>query len=346
LSAIGRKGKTTSVLYTDHLQPRIERPVCMARNQVMVYYHQFGHLRFELDVIRKVFYFFVMSIFMLGCAMAPQKLFVEDLSKSFPPDTIISASTGQPISFDELINDLARIKVIYIGEKHTDPAHHEIQFRIIKEIFKTRPNVVIGLEMVDHTYQVVLDQWSTGQLNPDRFLEKIHWYANWRFDFELYQNIFFFIKNNNIRIVGLNIPFHIAPKIRVGGIETLSDNEKKYLPKTIDTSNEAHRAHMESKFKQHQAMSKAKFPSFDYFYMVQCVWEDGMAETIANNLGDDAMIVLAGNGHIVHKFGIPERAFNRTKAAFKTVYLASASSRVDLSYADYIWVTPLKTKHD
>jgi uncharacterized iron-regulated protein len=312
----------------------------------MMNYCQAGRLSVKLPLIRKVFYAFVASIFLLGCAMAPQKAFFTDLSKSFPPDTIISASTAQPISFDELIDDLAPIQIIYIGEKHTDPAHHEIQVKIIKEIFKTRSKVAIGLEMVDHTYQAILDQWSAGNLNPDRFLEKIHWYANWRFDFKLYQNIFSFIKDNNIKVVGLNIPFHIAPKIRVGGIETLSDDEKKHLPKVIDTSNKDHRAHIEPQFKQHQSMSKTRFPSFDYFYMVQCVWEDAMAEAIANHLGDTAMIVLAGNGHIVHKFGIPQRAFVRTQAPFKTVYLASVGDEVDLSYADYIWIAPPKTKRD
>lgn len=312
----------------------------------MLNYCQSACLRFKLPFIRKVICALVTSILLLGCAMAPQKVFFTDLSKSFPPDTIISASTMQPISFDELIDDLTRNQVIYIGEKHTDPAHHDIQVKIIEEIFKTRPNVAIGLEMIDHTYQAVLDQWSAGKLNPDRFLEKIHWYANWRFDFKLYQNIFFFIKDNNIKVVGLNIPFHIAPKIRLGGIETLSDDEKKHLPKVIDTSNKDHRAHIEPKFEHHQAMSEKSFPSFDYFYAAQCVWEDAMAEAIADHLGDAVMIVLAGNGHIVYKFGIPQRAFNRNQATFKTVYLASAGDEVDLSFADYIWVTPLKAKHD
>jgi len=51
-------------------------------------------------------------------------------------------------------------------------------------------------------------------------------------------------------------------------------------------------------------------------------------------------VVLSGNGHIVHKFGIPERAFNLTGASYRTVYLAPAGETVDLSYGDYIWVTP------
>ncbi len=70
-----------------------------------------------------------------------------------------------------------------------------------------------------------------------------------------------------------------------------------------------------------------------------------MAASIARNLGDRSMVVLAGNGHIVHKFGIPERAFNLTGASYRTVYLAPAGETVDLSYGDYIWVTPPVGNH-
>jgi uncharacterized iron-regulated protein len=91
-------------------------------------------------------------------------------------------------------------------------------------------------------------------------------------------------------------------------------------------------------------MDKKRFPSFDYFYLVQCVWEEAMAETIAHHLGSDGMIVLAGNGHIIHKFGIPDRVYSRTKADFRTIYLASAGSQAELSYADYVWVTPSKVQ--
>ena len=64
-----------------------------------------------------------------------------------------------------------------------------------------------------------------------------------------------------------------------------------------------------------------------------------MAETIARNLNDNSMVVLAGNGHIQFKYGIPDRAFKRTGAAFRTVYQAQAGTEVKSEIADYIWVT-------
>ncbi|MBW1833477.1 MAG: ChaN family lipoprotein, partial [Deltaproteobacteria bacterium] len=194
------------------------------------------------------------------------------------------------------------------------------------------------------SYQQILYLWSDGELNEKEFMEKMHWYANWRFDFELYKDILLFLKNNRIRIVGLNLPFHIPPKIAIGGIESLSDDEKKNLPKEIDTSNVGHKAYLEKIFEEHKVKGREKFENF---YMAQCVWEEMMAESISQNLKGNPMIVLVGNGHIVHKFGIPDRAFRRTEASFKTIFLAPAGSgaEAELSFADYIWVTPSINKH-
>ena len=65
-----------------------------------------------------------------------------------------------------------------------------------------------------------------------------------------------------------------------------------------------------------------------------------MAEMISQHLKDDVIVVLAGNGHIQFKYGIPDRAFSRTDEAFRTVYLAQVGDVVELDIADYIWVTP------
>ena len=65
-----------------------------------------------------------------------------------------------------------------------------------------------------------------------------------------------------------------------------------------------------------------------------------MADAVAENLESGKMVVLAGNGHIIRKFGIPDRAFARTHASFKTIYLAPVGGEAQLSWADYLWVTP------
>jgi len=280
---------------------------------------------------------FILASMVWGCAVSTKKLVIQDSLKEFGAGTIVFAGTGTPTTFEALIDVLKDIRVIYVGENHIDPAHHQIQLNIIRALAQERPDVSVGMEMFDRSYQPILDQWSHGFLQQDEFIKKTHWYSNWRYPYELYAELLDFIKIKKIRLVALNLPFHIPPKIRIGGIDSLMECDSAYFPKEIDTTNPAHRTYLEDVFKQHHGRGGDNFESF---YQAQCVWEDVMAESIAANLKGGMMVVLSGNGHIIHKFGIPNRAFKRSGAPFQTIYLAPAGSTVTRDVADYIWVTP------
>ena len=281
-----------------------------------------------------------MAIF--GCAAAPSTLSVVDMDASFPPGAIVSMDTGAVVSFEEFMESLEDAGIVYVGERHTNPVHHRIQLRIVRALYEKRPDLSIGMEMFDRTYQPVLDLWSAGQLDENEFVKRSHWYANWRYDFALYRDILVFAKENRVPVVALNIPFHIPRKIAAGGVDSLMDDDRKHLPETIDTGIQAHRKYVENVFREHL---QSGLEDFEPFYEAQCAWEDAMAESVANRPGSGPIAVLVGNGHIVRKFGIPDRAYARKAEPFKTVYLAPAGESVESDYADYIWVTPETSVH-
>jgi len=47
-----------------------------------------------------------------GCALSLKKLTIKDLNMQFTGGTIVSAKTGRPMSFDELIADLKDSRMI------------------------------------------------------------------------------------------------------------------------------------------------------------------------------------------------------------------------------------------
>lgn len=279
----------------------------------------------------------LMLLGVAGCAVTPKTLSIKGNPTRLMANTILKTDTVTVLSREQLMSDLADARVVYVGESHTNPSHHAIQLEIIQILAQTAPQPVIGMEMFDHTYQPVLDQWSAGELDETTFLQHTHWYANWRFDFDLYRDILEYAKQKGLRVVGLNVPFYIPGRISLGGIASLSADDRRHLPATIDTSQADHRAYVEEIFKMHNIRGRE---NFEYFYEAQCTWEDAMAEAVAENLGQGKMVVLAGNGHIIRKFGIPNRAFTRTHAPFKTIYLAPVGSEAELSWADFLWVTP------
>ena len=275
-----------------------------------------------------------------ACATVPMKkqLILKGSDRRYDEGQIVETRSGRTVSFEELITDLNSVRIVYIGESHTDRAHHQVQLRIIKALASEAMDFSVGMEMFDFTYQDILDLWSLGLLDKEQFLQKTQWYANWGYDFDLYRDILNYIQEQGLMLVGLNIPFYIPPRIRVGGIQNQQESVKALLPEKIDLSNTEHRAYLEEIFNNHHHRFRGS-ENFDTFYEAQCVWEDTMAESIVRNLGTGSMVVLVGNGHIVHKFGIPDRAFDRNGAPFRTIFPASAGSEVEIDYADYIWVT-------
>lgn len=276
------------------------------------------------------------ALFAGGCAVTLKTLSIKDYPNPLMENTILKTDTASIISREQLMTQLATVQVVYTGESHTNPSHHAIQLAVIKALAQSTPDLAIGMEMFDYTYQPVLDRWIAGELDETEFLQQTHWYANWRFDYGLYRDILEYAKEKRLRVIALNVPFQIPPKIRVGGIASLSEADRSHLPAIIDTNDADHRAYLEAIFNMHAFRGR---DSFGFFYEAQCTWEDAMAARVADNLGTGKMVVLAGNGHIIQKFGIPKRAFARTNASFKTIYLATVGSEAELTWADYLWVT-------
>ena len=272
---------------------------------------------------------------LMACALPAKHLTIRGESKTYEAGTIISAELRRAVSFEQMVAGLSAVRVVYIGETHNRKDHHDLQLKLIQALHAVHPSTAVAMEMFDRSYQNVLDDWSAGRLSLEEFVRRTHWYANWRFDEKLYAPILEYVKVNRLPLVALNLPFHIAGKIRVGGIEHLSAVEKGFLPKDIDTTQTSHREYAQEVFNQHRFGGRTRFEDF---YLAQCVWEDGMAEAVAAHRSLRPMVVLAGNGHIQYKYGIPERVRKRTGETYRTVYPVSVGEQVDLNIADYIWV--------
>ncbi|MGD8369710.1 MAG: ChaN family lipoprotein [Desulfobacterales bacterium] len=286
--------------------------------------------------IPQLFLLLSLAVFMLSCAGSPKMLSIKDSERSFAAGTILDTRSRSPVSFDALVKDLATVQVVYVGESHTDAAHHRIQLQILEALDRPDRPLSVGMEMFDTTYDSVLSRWSAGDLEPKAFIQMTHWYVNWGYDFALYREILEAVQRRNLPLFGLNIPFHIPPKIAAGGMDSLLWPDNTFLPDEVDLTDPRHRAYLEKIYALHRMPENS---SFEFFYEAQCVWEDAMAQAVAAHLQARPMLVLVGKGHIVGKFGIPDRAFRRTREPFLTVMLVRAGETVDWGDADYVWVT-------
>ena len=272
----------------------------------------------------------------IGCAVSPKELQIEGHKKSYPPETIIQTASGLTVTFDQMMADLYSARIVYVGEQHTRPRDHAIQLKILKQLNAICPDAAVGMEMFSKPYQPILNRWAKGELTRQQFIEQTHWYANWKFDYALYEDLLSYVRKHRIPLFGLNVPFHIPSKVAAGGIDNLLPAQKAHLPDTIDTTNPEHRKFVKSIFEKHP---RRGLKNFEYFYEAQCVWEDTMAAAVSQNLGDGWMVVFAGSGHLRHHYGIPLRAYKRNSVPYRTVIPVAAGETVKPDLADYIWVT-------
>ncbi len=77
-------------------------------------------------------------------------------------DGITDTAAGKTLTTGELAARLDDVRVVFIGESHTDIAFHRVQLQVIRELHKRGREVLVGLEMYPYTEQASLDLWNCG----------------------------------------------------------------------------------------------------------------------------------------------------------------------------------------
>ncbi len=205
--------------------------------------------------------------------------------------------------------------VVYIGETHTSIFSHQIQMEIIKMMYEKNKNLCIGFEMLNRTLQSWLDRYALGEISEDEFLKGIDWQKEWGFDFSLYSPIFRFVRENKLKAIALNVPRKIVSKVARGGLESLSEDEKKLIAQKIRVnSSKKYKKYLKDTFSSHGEMNKIM--TFENYILSMAVWNESMGERIAqfmNSNQDYSFAVIAGNGHIIYNAAIPWSVKKRTK---------------------------------
>jgi uncharacterized iron-regulated protein len=220
-------------------------------------------------------------------------------------DKVFRVRDGQIISFERMIDDLRQVSVVFVGEVHDVPDHHQAQLDIIRALHESERPLAVGLEMFRADSQSALDSWVRGKASLDSFLPV--YYDNWTEPWPLYRDIFVYAREHEISLAGLNIPSVLSKKIARGGFDSLTADEKKQLPPGISCNVDP--TYMEFIRKAYSDHSGHQGKKFVNFCEAQMVWDKSMAWHLAGfmkNRPDTTMVVLAGVGH-AWKRGIPEQ---------------------------------------
>ncbi|HEV2844887.1 MAG TPA: ChaN family lipoprotein [Thermoanaerobaculia bacterium] len=269
-------------------------------------------------------------------------------------DTITDTRTGDALTPAALAKRLGNVRLLLVGESHTDMEFHRAQLRVLEELARTGRPVLLGLEMYPYTEQKHLDQWVDGLLTEEGFLRLSRWYENWGYHWGYYRDIFLFARDRKVRMFAVNAPREVVNAVRTKGFGSLTPEEAANIPRQIDTSSPDHRTLFKSFFTTEDAIhSGMTEEQWDSMIAAQATWDAAMAHNALKVLrergGPDAlMVVLVGSGHVAYGVGIERQAvaqgFDGRIASVIPVNVADLEGRsvqaVQASYADFVWGLP------
>ena len=134
-------------------------------------------------------------------------------------------------------------------------------------------------------------------------------------------------------MVALNQRNEVVSKVSRQGMDALTEEERAMLPLNMDMTDEAYRRRLRGIFGQH-----APGGAFTNFHLAQVVWDETMARSIAEYLGENPgrkMVVITGQGHTAWRSGIPERVRRQTGLDYALV-VQNEEGALSPEKADYV----------
>lgn len=261
----------------------------------------------------------IFCIFFAGCAgyklnwQSPYK----DLS-SLKEGDIVHLPTGVKVTKDQLIDILSGARIIYVGEVHDNINSHNVQLQILKALAERNPQkIAVGMEMLKRTSQVSADLWTSGKLKEKDFMRM--WVEDWSNDVQFYRPILHYLRDHKIPLLALRAPDEWLEKIKEAEFSSQLKGDEKELPQ-MDFEDPYHLAHIKAVYSKHPGGVQ----DFESFYRVQVLWDESMANGIAEYLKseqgrDKQILIFAGGHHIRYGFGIPRRVFRRVPLPYSIV---------------------------
>ena len=142
----------------------------------------------------------------------------------------VFTGAGEAASMDDVIAEMARHQVVFIGEGHDDPTGHMLEARLLKEAYEAygaaasdeeapRP-VALSLEFFQRDVQPILDEYLAGLITEKAFRTDSRPWPRYETD---YRPLIEFSKENGLAVIAANAPRRYTSRVTMNGRESLND---------------------------------------------------------------------------------------------------------------------------
>jgi uncharacterized iron-regulated protein len=257
---------------------------------------------------------------------------------------IVDVLAGEPVPMEMMIDDLATVRIVYVGEVHTIDRHHELQAEILRVLSRRGLKLALGMEMFSANQQKILDGWQRGQSSVASLINDLgkgHWT-----NLLDYESILLDARNLKVPILGINADDNLVKKVAREGISALTEAERRQVPRGFDRINPVNDRLLRLKLRVHRAFEGK---SLDRIVLAQALRDATMAHAIVHFLNspegtERTMMVIAGSGHLNYGLGIPDRVQRRAKLSNRII-LPSESGELVLTETEKRHALPLEITH-
>jgi uncharacterized iron-regulated protein len=142
----------------------------------------------------------------------------------------VFTGAGEPASIEDIIAEMGRHQVVFIGEGHDDPTGHMLEAQLLEAAYEaygtaesadvTARPVALSLEFFQRDAQPILDEYLAGLITERSFRAASRPWPRYETD---YRTLVEFSKDNGLPVIAANAPRRYTTRVTMHGRESLND---------------------------------------------------------------------------------------------------------------------------
>jgi len=259
----------------------------------------------------------------------------------------VDAYSGEPVAYDDVLDDLAQVRVVYLGEIHTISRHHAWQQRIVESLAGRGRKLLLGTEQMEALNQPELDRYNRGEVGFAELARRTDWTKRWA-NFRDYAGVIEAARRHGTPVIALNARAETIREVGRKGLAGLTPEQRKELPAEIGLDDPPYEKLLGLELQVHAMMPPERLrPVFE----AQVARDEQMAAVLSSALQseegkDRLVVVICGAGHVSYGLGIPARVLVRLPRVTDRIVLFSESGDLVLSAKEKAMAREVKITHD
>lgn len=286
----------------------------------------------------------VAAVLLTACAASPLDLVHHPLA-----GRVWDTRAQRFIEPAEAERRIAAADIALLGETHDNPAHHEIQRRLLELMSAGPRRPALALEQIDSEWQSAVDAARGTGSTPEAVRKAGNVAAGW--SWPLYEPLVTLALERNLPIVAANLSRTRSRPVAQGGFSALGEGEAERLALAGPWNAEKHASLRRVLVLGHCGEDS---PMIDRIVNVQRARDAVMADRIL--AAPDGVVAIIGRGHARADLGVPlylaQRAPQRRVVSVGLVEVVR-DARAPGAYAeaspqahDLVWFTPRAKRED